>query len=193
MRSCFFVCCSVDLFAWSTRLVKRPVGCSSVVWLWLLMHVFQWRPPCTAPVSTAPIRPLRLQRLSCAWIHLPVSEKIGAQVRPPSLRARQLSFSKNWHRLRINHLLSLCAFRRVYPSLRSNPRLPSCRHASWHDLRDRGGNIDRRLLRGRRRGHERPHGRTGARLRASQEEERSVVESETCFSRPVLKTRTFKC
>lgn len=79
--------CQFSIECSSTRLVERPVACSSVVWLWLLLHVLQWRPPFTAQVSTALIRPLRLQRLSCAWIHLPASEKIGAQVRPPFFRS----------------------------------------------------------------------------------------------------------
>lgn len=90
----FFVCCSADLCVChfsiecsSTRLVERPVACSTVVWLWLLLHAFQWRPLCTARVSTALIRPLRLRRLSCVWIHLPASGKIGAQVRPPFVRS----------------------------------------------------------------------------------------------------------
>ncbi len=33
-----------------------------------------------APVSTAPTRHLRLQKLCYAWIHLPASERTAAQV-----------------------------------------------------------------------------------------------------------------
>lgn len=33
-----------------------------------------------APVSTAPTRPSKLQRLCCAWIHHLASEKTAAQV-----------------------------------------------------------------------------------------------------------------
>lgn len=170
-------------------LTRLAIGCRSFVSLLLHLHVFQWKPPCTALVFTALTRLLRLLRLFCAWIHLPASEKIGAQV---SL----FFFSSDWDQLPINNqatiFLLLSPFRRVYPSRRSNPGLPAHRHAFWHDLWDRGGNINWRLLRGWRRGHERPHGRTRVGLRASQEEKRSVVGSETRFSRPPLKTRTFK-
>lgn len=44
------------------------------------MLLFQWRLLSMAPVSTALIRPLRLQRLCYVWIHLPASEKTAVQV-----------------------------------------------------------------------------------------------------------------